>query len=584
MREHWCDLSGEWEFAHDDGRDGSARGWHTGQVGLAERIVVPFPPESPASGIASRDFHPVVWYRRVLTAADLDSAAHDDSRTLLLHFGAVDYRATVWIDGRLAGTHIGGHTPFTVVVDSPGPGTVIVVCAEDAPDDPAQPRGKQDWEPTPHVIWYDRTTGIWQPVWLESVPPQHIERLGWAPCEPEAAVSLSVEIGGKAAMVRTVRVTIQHEQESLAVTETRTMSSSRVELPITIRAWRNGQDRERFRWSPEHPTLMDAWVELLDSDGEVVDCVSSYFGLRSVAVREGRFLLNGHPYQLRGVLEQGFWPGSHLAAPDAVALRTEVELIRQLGFNTARIHQKVEDPRFLYWADRLGLMIWAEQPAAYEFCSTSIERLTTEWLEVLRRDGGHPCIVTWVPFNESWGVGDIASSAEQRALTRALYHLTKAYDASRIVIANDGWEHTEADLFTVHDYENDAEALSARYATAGVAHGELSGMGINGRQMTVEPTCRDIVRAAPIVLTEFGGVSYNTSRVEGSWGYRTVGDAASFEAQLRALLGAVQASGVLAGWCYTQLTDTQQETNGLLDEDRKPKLPVEVLRKIIAGD
>ncbi len=583
VRERWADLSGVWGFAHDDGDVGLAEGWYSPGHDLGSEIVVPFPPESASSKIGDTGYHPVVWYRRELTAQDLDDAGHRPGQTLVLHLGAVDYRADVWADGQHLVNHEGGHTPFHVAIPEAREGLTIVVRAQDDPLDLSQPRGKQDWEPAPHVIWYDRSTGIWQPVWLESVPSQHISHLTWHPDAPSASVALHLELGTQPSPGSLVRLSVTLGDEHLA-TATFALSRDRDVVTVSIPALQNGQDHERFRWSPESPTLIDATIEVLDPTGEPVDTVRSYFGFRTVGVAGGHFLLNGFPYQVRAVLEQGFWPASHLAAPGPDALRAEVEVIKALGFNTARLHQKVEDPRFMFWADTLGLMVWAELPSAYEFSDTSVRRLTTEWLEVLRRDASHPCVTTWVPFNESWGVGNLPANAAQRAFTRALYHLTKAFDASRVVISNDGWEHTESDLLTVHDYETDAAVLAESYRDRHAALRSLSGVSPNGRRTIVGDSDPAALLAAPIMLSEFGGVSLDLNGASDSWGYRVVASAEGLEEQLGLLFDAVHSSTALAGWCYTQISDTQQETNGLLDEHRIPKLPVEKLRAMITGE
>lgn len=583
MRPQWADLSGTWEFAYDDADRGRSEQWWSRDDIFDRTIIVPFPPESAASTIGDTGFHPVVWYGRTLTEADLSASGYNEGDALLLHFGAVDHRAEVWVDGQSVGTHEGGHTPFSVEVPHPVAGARIVVRAEDDPADVSQPRGKQDWMPTPHVIWYDRTTGIWQPVWLESVPTQHITRLRWHPDGAAALIAVDVELARRAAPHTSIRVSLHLGDEHLG-TATAVADGQRARVTVAITALANGQDHERLRWSPEHPTLIDAEIHLQDETGADLDAVASYVGLRTVGTAGGHFVLNGFPYQVRAVLEQGYWPESHLAAPSADALRREVELIKQLGFNTARLHQKIEDPRFLFWADILGLLVWAELPSAYEYSDTALQRLTAEWLEVLRRDASHPSVAAWVPFNESWGVGDLPRSEAHRSLTRALYELTCAFDPTRPVISNDGWEHTRSDLFTVHDYENDAAVLAARYADRDAAIRTLSGLEANGRRMMVDDREREALLAAPILVSEFGGVSFDPAQTTHSWGYRVVSSADALRTQLQGVFGALHASTALAGWCYTQLTDTQQETNGLLTAGREPKLPVDVLRAIITGD
>jgi len=591
VRSTWVDLCGQWEFEHDDTRAPDLDADRAGRP-FADRITVPFPPESPASGIGRPGYHPVLWYRRRVTAADLAASGYQPGGRLLLHLGAVDYRADVWADGHRVATHEGGHTPFTADVTAAAErvragavdGFDVVVRAEDDPLDVEQPRGKQDWEPTPHVIWYERTSGIWQPVWLEAVPAQHVTHLSWWPDVVGAAATLRVELAQPPAAGTRVRVTLAHDgAEITGVTASAGRSRTEVRVPLDI--LRNGQDYERFLWSPSRPTLLDAWVDVLDADGQPLDTVASYTGLRTVGTEGDDFLLNDRPHPVRAVLSQGYWPQSHLAAPSAAAIREEVELCKELGFTTARLHQKVEDPRFLFWADRLGLMVWGEMPSTFQFSATAVERTTREWLEVLRRDASHPSLVVWVPLNESWGVQQIAHDASQLDFARSLYHLTKAVDPTRLVIANDGWEHAEADLHTIHDYENDPAVLEAAYLDADAVRARSTGIGPGHRRITLlDAQEAPRVAAAPVVVSEFGGVSYDPTPADGdTWGYRVVHSADEYREQLGGVFRALHASRTLAGWCYTQLTDTVQETNGLTDEHRVPKLPVATIRAMVEG-
>jgi hypothetical protein len=278
------------------------------------------------------------------------------------------------------------------------------------------------------------------------------------------------------------------------------------------------------------------------------------------------------------VLEQGYWPESHLAAPSAAALRREVELIKELGFNGVRVHQKVEDPRFLYWCDRLGLLVWGEMANAYAFSATAAERLVREWLEVVRRDRSHPCIVTWVPVNESWGVHHIADDPAQRHLVTALYHLTKALDRTRPVIGNDGWEQTESDMWGVHDYGASGTGLTERYGSVDAVRHTLR-EGRPGRRRVLLDDDTD--RGQPVVLSEFGGLSFSPAEGDDWFGYSTVGSADELLERLAELVGAVLDSPVLAGFCYTQLTDTEQERNGLLTAERVPKIAPERVREVL---
>lgn len=575
VRHQWQDLTGEWGFGYDDADVGRAQRWFDRTEPFDRTIMVPFPPESKLSGVHDPAPHPVVWYRRIVALARPAS----DER-VLLHFGAVDYVADVWVNGVYVGGHEGGHTPFTFDVTEALTDTgdqVVVVRAEDHADDVSQPRGKQDWLDEPHAIWYHRTTGIWQPVWAEVVPAVHLTEVQWTPDLPGSQVSLEASLSRLPEHPCRLRVRLTFGDELLAE---QTVRATRAELnvQIAIPAARHGQHAGRLLWSPEQPNLIDAELELVDDDGGVIDSVRSYFGLRSVGVQAGRFLLNGQSYFLRLALEQGYWPQSHLAAPSAEALRREAELVKELGFNGVRVHQKVEDPRFLAWCDRLGLLVWDEMPSAYEFAPRAVSRLTREWLDVVRRDRSHPCVVTWVPFNESWGIWHIAEVAEQQHYATALYHLTKALDGSRPVISNDGWEHTESDIWGVHDYAGRGDSIRERYDGPEQVARVLRDQRPARRQVLLSDP---VYRGQPVMLTEFGGLSYTPDVGEKWHGYSTVESPEGLADQLRELVDAVLDNPELAGFCYTQLTDTEQERNGLLTEYREPKIPAATVRDIL---
>ena len=571
-------------FAYDDEDRGRAEHWEMRPEVFAQTIQLPFAPESPASGIGDTGYHPVVWYQIDLDGSALDAAGRlSQGDTIMLHFGAVDYIADVWVDGQHVVSHEGGQTSFSADITSALRQDTethsVVIRAQDDPLDVTVPRGKQDWQAEPHSIWYHRTTGIWRTVWLEAVPALHIRHLSWMPDVPEASVRLELELSHRPSDAVSVEVVLSFDGHELARQQS-TVHSDQIALEIPLPVQRNGQHYEQMLWSPDKPRLIDATVTVTDALG-ARDAVASYLGLRSVGVGHGTFLLNDRPMYVRSVLEQGYWPQSHYTAPSVEALREEVELIKTLGFNAARIHQKVEDPRFLYWCDRLGLMIWGETAGAYEFNALAVSRLTKEWVDIVRSAISHPCIITWVPLNESWGVQHGAHSEAQRSYGLALANLTRALDPSRPVISNDGWEHTDSEIWTFHDYEDSGEILRERYGTRASVDAMISGIGPAGRRMSVLPD-PDLNR--PVMLTEFGGVSYAPGTAfDDSWGYSAAINAVDFQDRLSAILDAVNASAHLSGFCYTQITDTRQETNGLCDENRKPKLPVETLAAIIRG-
>lgn len=582
IRERWVDLCGEWGFAYDDGDVGEVEKWHQSAHAFDRRIMVPFPPESTASGIGDTDAHEVMWYRRELLPSHIEQAGHGTGDRLLLHFGAVDYRCSVWLNGELAGRHEGGHTPFTFEIQNllrVGVPQVLVLRVEDRAADVAQPRGKQDWLRHAHKVWYDRTSGIWQPVWLEATPVVAVEQVHWTADVPGATVSVDLRLSRPPAPGTRCEVQLSHGDVVIGGA-TFPLDGQRARQAISVPALTNGQGAEELLWSPESPTLIDATV-VLHAAGR--DQVWSYLGIRSASVGSGHFLLNDRPYFVRSVLSQGYWPTSHLAAPTPRALREEVELILALGFNAARIHQKVEDPRFIFWADRLGLLLWGEAPAALEFSPTAMCRTTREWLEMLDRDRSHPSIVTWVPLNESWGVQHIAHDPAQVSFARALVGLTKAIDRTRPVISNDGWEHVESDILTIHDYEDDPAVLGARYGTRDGLTRMLQEVGPEGRKIVL---AGETSSATPAMLTEFGGVSFAAPTLDTgrpTWGYSTASSSQDFENRLEGIYGALRSSTWLAGTCYTQLTDTLQETNGLVGADRRPKLEIAAIRAVVTG-
>ncbi|HEY0937233.1 MAG TPA: glycoside hydrolase family 2 TIM barrel-domain containing protein [Trebonia sp.] len=584
-RESWVSLDGTWEFASDEKDQGVRESWFARPGPFNRRITVPFPPESPASGVGDRGIPPVVWYRRSISP---DLLIGGDRQRIHIHFGAVDFRAQVWFDGQLVGSHVGGQTPFTVDVTPAAEGEpdehVLVVRAEDYATDLEQPRGKQDWRDQPHGVWYERTTGIWQTVWAETVPENHITDVAWIPDVAAAAVHGEITVAKPPPPGLALELTVRLGEDILAeLSVVPRGKTTYVDVPLP--ELRNSQDRARMLWTPEHPTLLDIEVVLRDRpSASVIDLVASYTGMRSVSVGRGSFQLNGQPCYLRAVLNQGYRPQTHLAAEGPAQLRAEVELIREMGFNAVRVHQKAEDPRFLFWADRLGLMVWAETAAAYVYSPTAVTLLVTEWMDLIRRDRSHPSIVTWVPLNESWGVPDIASRTDQQNFARSLASLTRALDPGRPVVSNDGWEHVDSDILGLHDYAGDANELRARYGTSQAAsetvrsaRGPLPRRPVIGEQQLQAFTCGD----APLMITEFGGISLDG--VDDGWGYTSARSDSEYATLLQELFGALRASRDVAGFCYTQFMDTGQETNGLLFADRTPKLPLETIRQIVTG-
>jgi hypothetical protein len=572
-RQEWLSLDGIWQFRYGHGAIGDL-----GDRSAAERypleVRVPFAPEAPASGLGDGGPHPVVGYRR-----EVHVPASWRDRRVFLRFGAVDRDADVWVNGQHVIRHEGGYTPFSADVTDAlrfEGRDVVEVRAEDDPLDMGAPRGKQDWEREPHSIWYPRTTGIWQSVWLEPVAALHVEHVYASTDLASFALDLAVDLAGVAhgtsvSAGLTLRVEVLRAGERVLddrIAVTGPLVRRRLHLPDP------GIDdaRDRWLWTPERPHLLDVQLTLSFGD-EVIDEVRSHTALRTVEATSDGFLLNGRPYPLRLALDQGYWPDGHLTAPSSEALRRDVELAKALGFNGVRKHQKLEDPRFLAWADRLGLLVWSELPSAYAYGPATLTRLADLLAAAVRRDVGHPSLVAWVVVNESWGFPDLPRRADQRHAVLALTYMAKALDPTRPVVGNDGWEVVAGDLVDVHDYSADPAVLAARYRDHASVARTLDTFKPGGRRIfLVEPGgggAGATASARPVLLTEFGGVRVSDGGA--GWGYSQVADEAAFLERYRALLASVHASDALAGFCYTQLTDTFQEQNGILTMDRRPK-------------
>ena len=561
QRENWLPLNGEWDFSFDE----PIFDW---------KILVPFACETKLSGIHDTSFHNAVWYRRSFS---LPEPMHD--RQILLHFGAVDYTCRLWVNDQFIREHTGGQCGFsadiTDALNASGE-NVIVLEARDDPADLEMPRGKQYWKPESESIFYTRTTGIWQSVWLEAVSPMHLCSCRITPLFDERSVRFSYALSAAPQHVTlTAEITFRGKTAG-AVSVTPTSARGAFDWQIDQSALSAWNYQEDLVWTPEQPNLFDVIFHVLERGCEV-DTVQSYFGMRKVSIQNGQFLLNNRPYYQKLVLDQGYWPESLLTAPSDEAFIRDIELTKAMGFNGVRKHQKVEDPRYLYHADRMGLLVWGEIGAAYLYSEQYADRIYREWLDVLRRDYNHPCIVVWTPLNESWGVQEIETDPRQQAHSEAMVAITKSMDTTRLVVDNDGWEHTNGDLLTIHDYSPSGEMLRAH-------------LGSMDAILALRPAQRALFvgrhayAGQPILLSEFGGVKFVPgTEAQHSWGYCEADSCAAFAGKLRELFDAVRACPLVDGYCYTQLTDVETEQNGLLTYDRTPKLPLETICAILNG-
>lgn len=569
VRSDWMCLNGHWQFEIDTGDSGRERG--LADRPLAGEILVPFCPESPLSGVGNRDFLNAVWYRR-----EVEIPSAWAGRRVLLHFQAVDYDATVWVNGKEVARHRGGFTPFTCeITEAAGPGqkAVIVVRARDEGHRKYQPAGKQSPRYENYECFYVRTTGIWQSVWLEPVPESYLDRPRITPDVAGRRFFLVQPVRGPRRGLR-VRAILRDERgvvaEATVSAEKDFAPALTLEIPVS---------RVRL-WGPGEPNLYDLTVELLDEQGRVVDSAASYAGLRSVTIDGLAVRINGRAVFQRLVLDQGYYPDGILTAPDDEALRRDIELSLQAGFNGARLHQKVFEERFLYHADRLGYLVWGE------FGDWGIDRshahptptFVAQWLEAVERDYNHPCLIGWCPLNETHDRPDDRIH-DHDDLMLAMFLAAKAFDATRPVLDTSGYAHRlpEADVYDTHDYDQNPEELRRHYE--GLAEGQAW-----GEQIYPPPTpLARYPKGKPFFVSEFGGTWWNpqAARDEPSWGY---GDRPKTEEEFyerfAGLCGVLLDHPCIFGYCYTQLTDVYQEQNGIYYFDRRPKFDVTRLRAV----
>lgn len=573
VRNNWENLNGTWDFCFDDRNCGEQEKWFkkfTGEL----KIQVPFTYETKLSGIQEESRHDNIWYRRKIQV----DGRKLEKNNYVIHFEGSDFVTKLWVNGQYAGSHRGGYARFSfdithLVKDGENE---IVVKAEDS-FDMQQPRGKQRWITENFGCWYVQTTGIWKTVWTEYVSKTCIEYVKMTPdlenccLELEADIKVTEDRMGGDLLLEAV---ISYEGELVNRTLAAVVSGH-IQTKIDMFVKKPGSFEWAVKtWTPEEPNLYDIEFRLLER-GEVLDEVGSYFAMREIRIDGSNILLNGHPLYQRLILDQGYWKDSHLTAPSEEALVEDIDKIHALGYNGLRKHQKIEDERFLYWCDVKGMLVWSEAAAAYQYSDYAVTEFITEWMEIVKQNYNHPCIITWTPFNESWGVSQVETRKIEQHFTEAVYHLTKSMDKYRPVIVNDGWEHTVSDIITLHDYEEIGEILKARYTncrneimTTEVYHCSGKSALANGYPY----------KGQPVIISEYGGIAFNN---DSGWGYgNKVNTKEEFIRRFDKITTAVKEIPYVCGFCYTQVSDVQQEINGLMDEERNFKVDPEIIREI----
>lgn len=562
-RDNWLSLNGMWEFEFDDNHDGEMRGIHNGKIKLEREINVPFTYQYPASGIGDKTFHDTLWYKKSFVYDRVGDSA-------ILGFNASDYITTVWVNGHYATTHQGGFAPFTVDITkylNEGENVIVVRCYD--PLDPTIPRGKQSWLNDPFSCWYTPNSGIWQSVWIDFVGDDSLEDFSITP--DIDTNSFSGEIKLRNCFADLIEIKVFYDNK---LVKRQMFTPDGKYTRYTVKMMEINFVDEVTYWAPEHPNLFYVDINLYRGD-ELLDSVHTRFGMRKISITDdGRVLLNNKPLYQRLILDQGYWKDSGLTPPSVESIKKDIEFTKAAGFNGARKHQKFEDPYYYYLADELGLLTWCEMPSSYNFNTDEVSYVTDEWQQIVNTAKKFSSIITYVPINESWGVRKALTSVEQQNFARSLYYLTKSIDPSRLVSTNDGWENiSESDMLAIHDYASLGSELKVKYneATYDDAFQTFRRVLANDNPYMGQP----------VLLSEFGGIMFERDQRDDNWGYNSAAkNDDEFLARLKALVEGIYDAD-FQGFCYTQLTDVQQEVNGLLDSEHNPKIAPEKIREIL---
>lgn len=565
-RTEWLNLNGEWNFKFDKENKGEKEKWYK-KFDADKKIIVPFTYETKASGIEEEEFCPHIWYQKKITIP-----SEFEGKEIILHFQAADYKTKLWVNGMFVGERKGGQIAFSFKITDYLEGTTeldIVVKNEDS-QSCFQPRGKQRWLDQSYECWYVQTTGIWQTVWLEFLNEAHIHAVKITPDIDTESVEFVYEVGGNIDSSYVLKTSISFKGLPIKTFDqavSRPNQTMKTNIASEFHHWRV------VHWSPQSPNLYDVTFTLL-KNGEVIDLVKSYFGMRKISIENGNVMLNNIPIYQKLILDQGYWEESHLTPPSEEAILEDIDKTFAMGFNGVRKHMKVEDQRYLYWADKKGLLVWSEMAATYEFSDEAVQNFTEEWMEVVKQHYNHPSIIVWTPFNESWGVKNIFTDRKQQNFTEGIYHLTKAIDSMRPVIVNDGWEHTVSDIITLHDYVEYGDEFLSRYEDKEkVVNNDIA---FNKHKHAMAQGYE--YKGQPIIISEYGGIAFDSEK---GWGYgNQVKNEEDFLNRYESITQAIKDTPYISGFCYTQITDVQQEINGLLNEDRTPKVDLTKIKEI----
>ncbi len=552
-RKVWQSLDGEWQFRFGDDEKG----------GYPLKIRVPYAYQCKASGIGDVKQHDVLWYKRKFVLTE----EMQKCKTVYLNFLAVDYECKVFVNGSFVVSHEGGYDRFGADIKpylKDGGEQTIEIRVFD-PMNKTYPRGKQNWQEEPQRCWYYATSGIWQSVWLDGAGGDYITNVRFDTCveKTQALAYVETELGTADEVTAVVKMPQGGEERFTAATKEGdafylNMVFTKPDCIFDIHLW-----------SPGAPNLFKTVLQIKKS-GKVLDEIETYFAFRKIHTENGKVYLNDYPVELRLVLNQGYWKVGGMTAPDPECFKQDILNAKQMGFNGMRVHQKVENPWLYYYADTLGMFLWAETPSAYEFSPKTTETLMKTQAKIVKHVYNSPSVIAYVPLNESWGVKEILHDKEQQALAKSLYYLIKSLDGGRLVVTNDGWENMgDSDLIGIHDYSKYGDEFPEKF------RGITEGLVPAGRRLMARD---EKIGSQPFIMSEFGGIALST---DNGWGYNGAESGeASFMERFERQFKNVAACG-FCGWCYTQLTDVEQETNGLLNAEHNPKFDFGKISEII---
>ena len=567
VRENWLNLNGEWNFIFDDQNIGETQKYYN-NFPKSRKIQIPFTYETKLSGINDQTIHENIWYQK-----NINIQSNPKKESIILYFEGSDFITKVWINGNYIGKNIGGYHRFSFnitnfLINGENNFTIKV---EDSLSK-SQPRGKQRYKKESWKCWYVQTTGIWKTIWLEKVSKNYIISCKNTPNFDEKNIEIELLTN-----ISNSSNTFEIETEISFNNEIINSQKSIIEnnnLNYNIDICSKNKIHEIKYWSHKHPYLYDITYKLY-CNGILIDKVYSYFGIRKISIEGNKILLNNEELYLKMILDQGYWANSHLTPPNENSLIEDIKLVKNCGFNGIRKHQKNEDERFLYYCDINGILVWNEMANCYIFNDKSIAYFMDEWIKVVQQNYNHPSIITWVPINESWGIPNVSIKETEQDFANSLYYVTKAIDKTRPVIANDGWEHTLADIITIHDYVQDGNILYEKYndELLSVINNKIAH---NGKHKLFSANYS--YNGQPIIMSEYGGIALNSTN---GWGYGTqVKGENEFLKRYKELTAAIKNTKYITGYCYTQLSDVQQEINGLVDENRNDKFSDEIIDKI----